>query len=191
MLRKFFIALLMILVAAQGTTSAARPEVSADEMNFDLFKGGYVLKGNVRVAMDNHGFRAKVTADEAFVSLTQQRCWAEGRVKLEQEGVTLSCSRAYLEWSTQTARAKGSVKFTKKSSVAIGSDTAIFNWSNKIVDFYGAITFKAEKNLRFATGVKVDGKTYQHVRYSVAENKILALDKTYNAPTVTIPSIDD
>lgn len=191
MIKKFFIALLLIMIAAQGTTYAERPEVSADEMGFDLFKGGYVLKGNVRVAMNNHGFRAKITADEAFVSLTKQRCWADGKVKLEQEGITLGCNRAYIEWATQTARAKGSVKFTKKSSVAISSDTAIFNWYDKIVDFYGAITFKAEKNLNFAAGVKLDGKTYQHVQYSVAENKILALDKNYNAPAVRIPSIDE
>lgn len=188
---KFCCLTLLIMIAAQGTTSAERPEVSADEMGFDLFKGGYVLKGNVRVAMDNHGFRAKITADEAFVSLTKQRCWADGKVKLEQEGITLGCNRAYIEWATQTAKAKGSVKFTKKSSVAISSDTAVFNWYHKIVDFYGAITLKAEKNLKFAEGVKLDGKTYKHVRYSVAENKILALDKTYNAPEVRIPSIDE
>lgn len=191
MIKKFFIALLMIMIAAHGTTFAERPEVSADEMGFDLFKGGYVLKGNVRVAMDNHGFRARIAADEAFVSLTQQRCWADGNVKLEQESIALSCNRAYIEWATQTAKAKGSVHFTKKSSVAISSDAAVFNWYNKIVDFYGAITLKAEKNLKFAAGVKLNGKTYQHVRYSVAENKVLALDKTYNAPAVRIPSIDD
>lgn len=188
---KFCCLTLLIMIAAQGTTSAERPEVSANEMGFDLFKGGYVLKGNVRVAMDNHGFRAKITADEAFVSLTKQRCWADGKVKLEQEGITLGCNRAYIEWATQTAKAKGSVKFTKKSSVAISSDTAVFNWYHKIVDFYGSITLKAEKNLKFAEGVKLDGKTYKHVRYSVAENKILALDKTYNAPEVRIPSIDE
>lgn len=188
---KFCCLTLLIMIAAQGTTSAERPEVSADEMGFDLFKGGYVLKGNVRVAMDNHGFRAKITADEAFVSLTKQRCWADGKVKLEQEGITLGCNRAYIEWATQTAKAKGSVKFTKKSSVAISSDTAVFNWYHKIVDFYGSITLKAEKNLKFAEGVKLDGKTYKHVRYSVAENKILVLDKTYNAPEVRIPSIDE
>lgn len=188
---KFCCLTLLIMIAAQGTTSAERPEVSADEMGFDLFKGGYVLKGNVRVAMDNHGFRAKITADEAFVSLTKQRCWADGKVKLEQEGITLGCNRAYIEWATQTAKAKGSVKFTKKSSVAISSDTAVFNWYHKIVDFYGSITLKAEKNLKFAEGVKLDGKTYNHVRYSVAENKILALDKTYNAPEVRIPLIDE
>lgn len=188
---KFCCLTLLIMIAAQGTTSAERPEVSADEMGFDLFKGGYVLKGNVRVAMDNHGFRAKITADEAFVSLTKQRCWADGKVKLEQEGITLGCNRAYIEWATQTAKAKGSVKFTKKSSVAISSDTAVFNWYHKIVDFYGSITLKAEKNLKFAEGVKLDGKTYKHVRYSVAENKILALDKTYNAPEVRIPLIDE
>ena len=51
------LALLMIFVV-QGRTSAEMPEISANETYFDVFKGAYVLKGNVHVSVDNHGFKA-------------------------------------------------------------------------------------------------------------------------------------
>ena len=187
-LKLFALALLMI-VAAQSRAFAAMPEISAGEMYFDVFKGVYVLKGNVHVAADNHGFKAKITADEAQVSVVKQKCWAEGHVKLEQENITFSCDRAYLQWQTRTAEVTGSVKFVNKKSVSITSDTAVFNWQSKIVDFYGKVTVKAEKKLKFADGVTLDGKEYQHVQYNVVENTILALDKTFDAPEVTIPEV--
>ena len=188
---KFFALALLMIVAAQGKAFAAMPEISAGEMYFDVFKGVYVLKGNVHVATDNHGFKAKITADEAQVSVVKQKCWAEGHVKLEQEGITFGCDRAYLQWQTRTAEVTGSVKFVNKKSVSISSDTAVFNWQSKIVDFYGKVTVKAEKKLKFAEGVTLDGKEYQHVQYNVVENTILALDKTFDAPEVTIPEVEE
>ena len=184
---KFFVLALIVVVAAQVKAFAAMPEISAGEMYFDVFKGIYVLKGNVHVAADNHGFKAKITADEAQVSVTKQTCRAAGHVKLEQENITFGCDRAYLQWQTRTAEVTGSVKFVNKKSVAITSDTAIFNWQDKIVDFYGKVIVKAEKKLKFADGVKLDGKEYQHVQYNVVENTILALDKKFDAPEIVIP----
>ena len=188
---KFFALAMIVLVAAQSRGFAAMPEISAGEMYFDVFKGVYVLKGNVHVAADNHGFKAKITADAAQVSVVKQKCWAEGNVKLEQDGITFSCDRAYLQWQTRTAEVTGSVNFANKKSVAISSDTAVFNWQEKIVDFYGTVTVEAEKKLKFADGVKLDGKDYQHVKYNVVENTILALDKTFDAPEVVIPSVEE
>lgn len=188
---KFFALALIVVVAAQVKAFAAMPEISAGEMYFDVFKGIYVLKGNVHVAADNHGFKAKITADEAQVSVTKQKCWAEGHVKLEQDGINFGCDRAYLQWQTRTAEVTGSVKFVNKKSVTITSDTAVFNWKDKIVDFYGKVIVKAEKKLKFADGVKLDGKEYQHVQYNVVENTILALDKAFDAPEVNIPSVED
>ena len=188
-LKIFGLALLMI-IAAQGRTFAEMPEISAGETYFDIFKGVYVLKGNVHVSANNHGFKATVTADEAQVSVAKQKCWAEGNVKLTQENIIFSCERAYLQWQTKTAEVTGKVKFENKKSVTINSDTAVFNWEDKIVDFYGEITLKAEKKVKFADGVKLDGKEYQHVKYNVVENKILELDKTFDAPDVIIPDVD-
>ena len=183
------LALLMIIVA-QGKTFAEMPEISAGETYFDIFKGVYVLKGNVHVAANNHGFKAIVTADEAQVSVVKQKCWAEGNVHLTQENITFSCDRAYMEWATKTAEVTGKVKFENKKSVAITSDTAVFNWQDKIVDFYGKVTLKAEKKLKFADGVKLDGTEYQHVKYNVVEQKILELDKTFDSPEIVIPEAE-
>ena len=188
---KIFGLIVLMIFVAQGKTFAAMPEISAGETYFDIFRGVYVLKGNVHVAADNHGFKATVTADQAIVSVAKQKCWAEGNVKLTQENITFSCERAYLQWATRTAEVTGKVKFENKKSVAISSDTAIFNWHDKIVDFYGKITLKADKKLTFADGVKLDGKNYQHVKYNVVEDKILELDKTFDAPDIVIPDVDD
>ena len=149
--------LLMIFVV-QGKTFAAMPEVSAGETYFDLFKGAYVLKNNVHVAVDNHGFRATVTADEALVSVAKQKCWADGNVKLTHEDIIFSCERAYMQWSTRTATVIGKVKFENKNSVTITSNTAVFNWDSKIVDFYGKINLKSNKKVKLADGVTLDGK---------------------------------
>ena len=189
-LKIFGLALLMI-IAAQGRTFAEMPEISAGETYFDIFRGIYVLKGNVHVAANNHGFKAIVTADEALVSVVKQKCWAEGNVKLTQENITFSCDRAYMEWATKTAEVTGEVKFENKKIVTITSDTAVFNWQEKIVDFYGKVTLNAEKKVKFADGVALDGNEYQHVKYNVIENKILELDKTFDAPEIVIPSAEE
>ena len=184
----FAIALLMILIA-QGRTFAEAPDISAGETYFDIFKGVYVLKDNVQVTVNNHGFKAKITADEAQVSVINQKCWTQGNVKLVQEDITFSCDRAYLEWATRTAEVTGNVNFKNKKGVAITSDTAIFNWKDKIVDFYGKVTVKADKKVKFADDISLDGNEYQHIKYNVVDNKILELDKTFDAPEVNIPEI--
>ena len=189
-LKIFAMALLMIFVA-QGKTFAEMPEISAGETYFDVFKGVYVLKDNVKVSLNNHGFKAKISADEARVSVTNQKCWAEGNVKLEQENITFGCDRAYLQWDTKTAEVTGDVKFENKKSAAITSDTATFNWRDKIVDFYGKVTLKADKKLKLADGISLDGKEYEHVKYNVVENKIMELDKTFDAPEVVIPEVEE
>lgn len=188
---KFFALTLLMILVANGRAFAEMPEISAGEMYFDMFKGCYVLKGNVHVAANNHGFKATITADEAFVSVIKQKCWADGHVKLTQEDITFSCERAYLQWQTKTAEVVGTVNFANKKSVAIISDAAVFNWQDKIVDFYGKVTLKTSKGVKLASGVKLDGKEYQHIQYNVVEDKILALDKKFTAPEINIPSIEE
>lgn len=173
-LKIFAITLLMILVAP-GRTFAAAPDITAGETYFDIFKGVYVLKDNVQVTIDNHGFKAKITADEAQVSVINQKCWTQGNVKLVQEDITFSCDRAYLQWATRTAEVTGNVKFQNKKGVAINSDTAVFNWKEKIVDFYGKVTYNEQE--------------YQHIKYNVVDNEILEQDKTFDAPEINIPEV--
>ena len=188
---KLFVLTLLMIIVAQGKTFAATPEISASDIHFDILKGSWVLKGNVHVGIDNHGFKATVTADEALVSVVKQKCWADGHVKLLHGDIFFSCDRAYMQWSTKTASVVGSVRFENKQSVVINSDTAVFDWDNKIVDFYGNITIKTGQELQFAQGVNLDGKNYQHIKYNVVDDTILALDKNFDIPAVTIPSTDD
>ena len=187
---KFFALTVLMILVAQGKAFAEMPEISAGEMYFDMFKGCYVLKGNVHVSANNHGFKATITADEAFVSVMKQKCWADGHVKLIQENITFSCDRAYLQWQTKTAEVVGNVNFANKKSVTISSDTAVFNWQEKIVDFYGKVTLNVGEEVTFDEGIKLDGEEYQHVRYNVVEDKILALDKEFDAPEIDIPEIE-
>ena len=186
---KIFASALLMILIAQGRTFAEAPDISAGETYFDIFKGVYVLKDNVQVTVNNHGFKAKITADEAQVSVINQKCWTQGNVKLVQEDITFSCDRAYLEWATRTAEVTGNVDFKNKKGVAITSDTAIFNWKDKIVDFYGKVTVKADKKVKFADDISLDSNEYQHIKYNVVDNKILELDKTFDAPEVNIPEI--
>ena len=187
---KFFALVLLMIFCVQGKTFAEMPEISAGETYFDVFKGVYVLKNNVHVKLNNHGFKGEISANEAQVSVVKQKCWANGKVKHKQDDITFSCDSAYLQWETKTAEVSGSVKFENKKSVTINADTAVFNWREKIVDFYGKVKLKADKNVALADGVKIDGKEYQHVQYNVVEKKILALDKTFDVPEVLIPDVD-
>ena len=48
---------------------------------------------------------------------------------------------------------------------------------------------KADKKVKFADDIKLDGNEYQHIKYNVVDNKILELDKTFDAPEINIPEI--
>ena len=186
---KIFAAALMLVTIFifPSPVRAEMPEITANEMYFDIFRGCYVLKGNVYVSVNNHGFKAVVTADEALVSVVNQRCRAAGNVKLTQEDISFSCDLVFLQWQTKTAQVTGAVTFESKNHVAIKSDSAIFNWQTKVVDFYGAVNLKAA-NVELADGVTLTGEDYQHVQYDVVDNKILAADKNFAAPEIVIPN---
>ena len=185
---KIFALTLFVFFIAQGTTFAAMPDISAKEIYYDIFKGVNVLRGNVRVSMDNHGFKASLSADEARVNMQKKCCWADGKVKLTQDNITFGCEHAYIVLEEKTASVTGKVKFESKSSVTINADSAVFHWDTKIVDFYGKIKLKADKNAKLADGLKIDGKDYQHIQYNVVEKKILALDKKFDVPKIVIPA---
>ena len=187
---KIFAIIFFVVLALPTKIFAAAPDISAGQTYFDIFKGYYVLKDNVRVVTNNHGLNATITADEARVSILNQKCWADGNVKFSHEDVTFSCNRAYLQWKTKTADVVGKVNFVKTKSVAITSDTASFNWSEKIVDFYGNVEVKAKKELNFEEGVKLKKKKYSHVQYNVREDKILLLEENSEVPEIVIPEPD-
>lgn len=184
--------IILLLILSPARSFADMPDISAGETYFDVLKGYYVLRDNVHVVIKNHGHYATITADEAKVNVLTQKCWAEGNVKLTHDKETFSCDRAYLQWKTKTAEVIGNVNFYSKKVMGVTSETAVFNWSEKIVDFYGNAKVKAEKNLQLEKGLKIKkNKIYSHVRYNVIENKILQLEEDSNAPNIEIPNPDD
>ena len=182
------IVFLLILIPAKSFADA--PEITADEKYFNLMKGHYVLRGNVNVALKNHGMTAKITADEARVNLLGKKCWASGKVNFVQDDVDFKCDKAYLQWETKTADVEGKVKFESKETVTITADSATFNWSEKIADFYGKVKIQPEKNLQVAEGLEVADITYAHIQFNVRENKILALEKVSDKAGIEIPEFD-
>ena len=183
--------ILFALLIIPCQSFADMPEITAGQTYFDVMKGHYVLKDNVRVVMNNHGLKATVTANEARVNVVAQKCWALGDVTFSHVDYDLKCDDAYLQWQTKTADLVGGIDFKGKKSVAVTSNKATFNWEEKIADFYGDVKVTAEKDLQFAEDLKLeDDVVYAHVRYNVTENKILQLDKTFDIPNIEIPDPD-
>ena len=187
---KKILAIMFLLILIPAKLHAAAPEITADQKYFNLVKGQYVLKGNVNVALNNHGMTAKVSADEARVNLIGQKCWATGNVKFVHDEVVFGCEKAFLQWSSKTADVAGKVKFESKDIVTIIADSATFNWSEKIADFYGKVKVTPEKNLSIEDNVKPENKTYAHVQFDVRENKILKLEETSEVAEIKVPEPD-
>ena len=189
---KIFPLIMLLICLFPARSFADMPKIEAGQQYFDVLKGYFVLKDKVRVEINNHGHRAIITADEAKVNVPAKKCWAEGKVNLTHNNETFSCDSAYLQWETKTAEVVGNLKFNSKKVMSVTAEKAIFNWGDKIVDFYDNVKIKAEKNLKFEDGVKIKNKkVYSHVRYNVIENKILLLEEKSDTPDVEIPDPDE
>ena len=187
-LKIFLMILALMIIPARSF--ADMPEITAGQTYFDIMKGHYVLKDNVKVKMKNHGVTATITANEARVNVMTQRCWAIGKVDFSHEDYNVKCNDAFMRWDNKTAELVGNVDFEGKKSVKVKSKTAVFNWETKEADFYGDVKVTAQKDLQFAEGLKLEKGTYAHVRYNVTENKILQLDKKFDIPEIEIPDPD-
>ncbi|MBQ9486472.1 MAG: hypothetical protein IJU91_01530 [Selenomonadaceae bacterium] len=137
--------IIFLLLIIPAKSFAEMPEITAGQTYFDVFKGHYVLKDNVKVVMNNHGWKATVTATEARVNVVTQKCWALGKVNFQHEDYNLKCENAYLQWQTKTADLTGGIDFDSKKIIKVKSETATFNWEDKIADFYGKVQVKIEK----------------------------------------------
>ena len=182
--------MILALMIIPARSFADMPEITAGQTYFDIMKGHYVLKDNVKVKMKNHGVTATITANEARVNVMTQRCWAIGKVDFSHEDYNVKCNDAFMRWDNKTAELVGNVDFEGKKSVKVKSKTAVFNWETKEADFYGDVKVTAQKDLLFAEGLKLEKGTYAHVRYNVTENKILQLDKKFDIPEIEIPDPD-
>ena len=181
---------ILTLLLLPTKTFAEAPEISYGKSEFNFLKGYYILKDNVKVSTNNRGVKITVTADEAKVSLLQKKCFATGKVTLTHGDIIFTCDKAFAQWETDTADIVGKINFKSKDNITITSDTATFNWKEKIADFYGKVKIKTDKNFKIDKDMKPGKNNYAHVRYNVAENKILALDKEFDAPNIVIPDFD-
>ena len=188
---KIFPLVMLLICLFPARSFADMPQIDAGEQYYDFFKGYFVLKDNVKVVMNNHGVTATITADGAKVNVVSQKCWAEGNVHLTHDKDNFSCDNAYLQWKTKTAEVVGNVVFESENILGVTSDTAIFNWGDKIVDFYGNVQLRAEENLQLEEGLEVEDKIYSHVQYNVRENKILMLEENSETPNIEIPDPDN
>lgn len=137
--------IIFLLLIIPSKSFAEMPEITAGQTYFDIFKGHYVLKDNVKVVMNNHGWKATITANEARVNVVTQKCWALGKVNFQHEDYNLKCENAYLQWQTKTADLTGGIDFASKKIIKVKSETATFNWEDKIADFYGKVQVNIEK----------------------------------------------
>ncbi len=190
-LTKILTLLILLIILCPARSFADRPEITAGQSYFDIFRGYYVLKDNVHVVMNNHGFEATISADEAKVNVVTQKCWATGKVKFTHGAETFACNSAYLQWKTRTAEVVGGVKFNSPKNLKVTADSAIFNWQTKIVDFYGRVNVTPFSNLHMSGGLKLSNKLYSHVRYDVLENTILQIEENSVTPQIVIPDPDD
>ncbi len=138
--------IIFLLLIIPAKSFAEMPEITAGQTYFDIFKGHYVLKDNVKVIMNNHGLKATITATEARVNVVTQKCWAMGNVNFQHEDYNLKCETAYMQWQTKSADMIGGIDFESKKIIKIKSETATFNWGDKIADFYGKVKVKIEKS---------------------------------------------
>ncbi len=181
-LTKFLPLLILLIILCPARSFADKPQITAGQSYFDIFKGYYVLKDNVHVVMSNHGFQATISADEAKVNVVTQKCWATGKVKFTHGSETFACDNAFLQWKTRTAEVVGGVKFNSPKNIKVSADSAIFNWQTNVTPF---------SNLKMSGSLKLSNKLYSHVRYDVLENTILQIEEKSATPQIVIPDPDD
>ena len=160
---KISLFMLVVMLISTCTVAFASPKVTADKTTFDILTGTYKLDGNVRVETN----RFTVTADHAQVNLSSFEVWAQNNINCvyNQDGtapMNFSGDDLYGSWNDKTITVKGGTEF-KTGSLVIKADKTSFNWDTKIADFTSNVV------------VTQDGKTktYDQVKYNVAENKFL------------------
>ncbi|MBR6013297.1 MAG: hypothetical protein IK062_05895 [Selenomonadaceae bacterium] len=185
LLKIFPIVLILFLLPVK--TFADAPDISYGRSEVNLLTGYYHLMDNVRLAVDNHGVKLVLTADDAKINIKEKNCLATGKVTLTHDEILFTCDKAFARWETESADIVGKINFKSKGNVTITADTATFNWKEKIADFYGKVKIKPDKNFKVDKNLKLGKGAYAHVRYNVVENKILQLDKNFKDPKITVP----
>ena len=177
-----------MLLILTSEAFAAMPDITAGDTEFNLFKGCYIFKDNVRVS--DRGMT--VTAQRAVAQMTSQKVWATGNVTFEQEGLKFKCDKIFVKASESNVEVIGNLNFVQDGAVKITGDVGTFSWDSKCADFYGKVKLTVDKSSKVSVdpSLKIKSKklngSYQHIRYNIVEKKIVALDKEYSS----IPKTD-
>ena len=170
---------LTLIFILTAKSYAAMPDISAGESTFDIFKGCYIFKNNVRIS--DRGMT--ITAQRATAQMTTQKVWADGGVTFEQEGLKFKCDKIFVNARESMVEVIGNLNLIQDGAVRISGDVGKFSWSDKCADFYGKVKLTANKNIKVDSNLNINAKklngTYAHIRYNVIEKKIIALDKTF------------
>lgn len=126
-----FFAVFMLLAS---TCLAAKPIIESDSNYFDVNTGKYYLEGNVYVKTG----RREITADKAQVSVTSLEVWAQGNIKLIQDGILFTGQDLYVVGRRSTAYIKGGIDF-ERDGLSITADAGEFNWDTKVAVFNGNV----------------------------------------------------
>ena len=178
-MKKILLMTLTLIFILTAKSYAAMPDISAGESTFDIFKGCYIFKNNVRIS--DRGMT--ITAQRATAQMTTQKVWADGGVTFEQEGLKFKCDKIFVNARESMVEVIGNLNLIQDGAVRISGDVGKFSWSDKCADFYGKVKLTANKNIKIDSNLNINAKklngTYAHIRYNVIEKKIIALDKTF------------
>ena len=178
-----FLTLMAAFLIITSKTFAAMPDITAGETSFNIFKGCYIFRNNVRVS--DRGM--VMTAKQATAQMTSQKVWATGGVTFEQEGIKFKCDKILVKAAESYAEVIGGLNLMQDDgAIKITGDVGKFSWDDKCADFYGKVKLTVSKNAK----VKIDSNlnvkpnkingAYAHIRYNIVEKKIVALDKEYS-----------
>ena len=126
---------LLLALLLPALCLAARPEVSADNTQFDPLTGIYQLDGNVTVRLPGQ----VIVADHATVHMYQLTVQASGNVHLSDSDISFYCDQVNVIGNESTAYCSGNCRFTE-GDTRINANTGSFNWDSKLATFTGGVT---------------------------------------------------
>ena len=172
--------LIMMLFMVSSECIAAMPDISAGKTNFDIFKGMYILTNGVKVVYSER----TMTSERAVVQLKDQKVWASGKVKLEQEGLNFVGDKIFVKGLDHIVEALGGLQLNQKDGLKITAEYGTFSWDSKEADFYGKVKVTGAKDVK-------KNVEYAHVKYNVVDNKIILLEKKIkNMPSMKLSETD-
>ena len=163
-----FLCLFLMSAVTHATESTVQPvgsmpedstlAVTAKETGFDETTGYYICRGAVRLEIDS----LVIFADTAKISADRRGVWTQGNTKLIDGDETFTSDALYANLETATAWFFDSRSLLRHPGLSIESDTARYDWKNRIATFDGHVIY-----IKSAAE-----KACPHLTYSVDEDTL-------------------